>query len=197
VLCRHDFERTLYQSSYVSDDTLRSFHHAFVAGLCEDDTYKKHVYFADKDEIHEVEGIYKALGLPGCVGSIDGVRVPQLFASAILTTGPFATLLGLPVGLALFSWHVLLRLRQVHIPWERCPETARPIFSGKSGSPTIMFLVIVDHTGLVRHVCGPHPGTRNDITAVKMNAIVTDLQRFVTNSDACFTTRIDIVSLCT
>jgi hypothetical protein len=62
-------------------------------------------------------------------------------------------------------------------------------FSGKSGSPTLMFTVIVDHHGRVRGVCGPHPGTRNGITAVEMNPVVAGLQRGTLLPEFQFRTR--------
>ena len=53
-----------------------------------------------------------------------------------------------------------------HIPWEKCPKGVSSWYLGKEGFPTIMFNCTVNHQGRFLHVSGPHPGARNDKTAV-------------------------------
>jgi hypothetical protein len=46
----------------------------------------------------------------------------------------------------------------VHIAWERCPATKRPMYSGKEGYPTVAFNVHVTHNKKIVSVSGPYPG---------------------------------------
>jgi hypothetical protein len=65
----------------------------------------------------------------------------------------------------------------VHIPWERCPDTARSWYVGKSGFPTLMFNVSVTHDGKILHVSGPNPGARNDKMAVRFDHFVQSIKK--------------------
>ena len=76
----HDFEDTLYRESHVSGSFLLKFHHKFMEELGGPDRpfFKRHVYWPDQESEEFKKGmqVYAALGMPGCVASVDGTHIP-------------------------------------------------------------------------------------------------------------------------
>lgn len=76
----HDFEDTLYRESFVSGSFLLKFHHRFMEALGAPKSafFKRHVYWPDAESEEFKKGlqVYAALGMPGCVASVDGTHVP-------------------------------------------------------------------------------------------------------------------------
>ena len=80
----HDFEDTLYRESFVSGSFLLKFHHRFMEALCgpESSFFKSHVYWPEEgtEEMRQGLAVYAALGMPGCVASVDGTHIPYDYA---------------------------------------------------------------------------------------------------------------------
>ncbi|KAL1523828.1 hypothetical protein AB1Y20_018749 [Prymnesium parvum] len=58
----------------MSDTCIERFFHSWCAWVA-DELYPLHVYLAADQELEEDLGVYERLGLPGCLGSLDGVHV--------------------------------------------------------------------------------------------------------------------------
>ena len=69
---------TIAECAFVSRRALcRFFDNKFLPFFSEDDYYKKHVYYPTTTrELEVLERGYRALGVPGCIGSVDGVHMP-------------------------------------------------------------------------------------------------------------------------
>ena len=76
----HDFEDTLYRETFVSGSFLLKFHHAFMEWLGGSDSnfFKQYVYRPEEgsEEMKDGLAVYAALGMPGCVASVDGPHIP-------------------------------------------------------------------------------------------------------------------------
>ena len=76
----HDFEDTLYRETFVSGSFLLKFHHAFMdwLGGPNSNFFKQYVYWPEEgsEEMRDGLAVYAALGMPGCVASVDGTHIP-------------------------------------------------------------------------------------------------------------------------
>jgi hypothetical protein len=125
-----DFDDTISLGANISGSQLIKFHHALMEeiGAPAGRIYSRWVRPPDEgEEVEQCMKPFTLMGIPGAMGSVDGV----------------------------------------HIPWERCPKGLSSWFVGKEGFPTLMFNCTVNHQGRFLNVSGPHPGARNDKTAVR------------------------------
>ena len=99
----HDFEDTLYRESFVSGSFLLKFHHRFMEALGDPKGtfFKRHVYWPDagSEEFKKGLQVYAALGMPGCVASVDGTHVPFEKVPERLRSW-YVQLLPVPLGFA-------------------------------------------------------------------------------------------------
>jgi hypothetical protein len=73
----HDFGDSLTWDTRVSVSTLTNFHHDFCAHLASSAIFDRHVRVPQSDEeIKHAQDMYRILGMPGCVGSVDVVHIP-------------------------------------------------------------------------------------------------------------------------
>ena len=97
--------------------------------------------------------------------------------SQVPAAGPLVVVLGLPTvqlhrTVAPYSLTVQSNVQpRTHVP--DCFASRR--YVGKEGFPTLMFNVACSHDGHIYNVSGPHPGSRNDKTAVRYDDFVMDL----------------------
>lgn len=182
----HDFGTSLEWDTGISGTALMAFHHKFcdLFGRVNGAEYQRWVC-RPNDEDHELlkklEQPYALLGLPGCIGSVDGVCTPPrrcvVILSPLVTAVQGSHTVCTQFGTDLFVIHAQhsqshpLQLSQVHIPWERAPENGRSWYSGKGGTPTIQFNVTITRSGRILHAAGPVPGAVNDKTAVSVRAM--------------------------
>ena len=77
---------TISELAFVSDRTLRDFFtDKFLPFFSNDEFYSKHVYYPKTiEELQKIERGYRALGLPGCIGSVDAVHMPWDSSPAVL-----------------------------------------------------------------------------------------------------------------
>ena len=83
-----DFEGGICRECFVSKTLLLKFHHAFMAELGGTDSvsgfYRANVSWPieGSEEFRRSMEVYNALGLPGCIASVDGTHIPWERASA-------------------------------------------------------------------------------------------------------------------
>ena len=83
-----DFEGGICTECFVSKTLLLKFHHAFMAELGSTDSvsgfYRQNVYWPTEasEEFRRNMEVYNALGLPGCIASVDGTHIPWERASS-------------------------------------------------------------------------------------------------------------------
>ena len=86
LLLRGSFKRlasgahwsTIAECAFVSERALRRFFvYKFLPFFSDDAHYKKHIYYpVTTRELQVLERGYRALGVPGCIGSVDVVHMP-------------------------------------------------------------------------------------------------------------------------
>lgn len=100
------------------------------------------------------------MGLPGAIGSVDGVHIPCVALVCL--------------SCALHPNTEPPTLRTVR--WERAPSGTCSWYIGKSGIPTVQFNVTCSRSGDIIHVSELMPGSQNDKTAAHFDRLMQDVR---------------------